>query len=227
MKGCIENLTYVLTSLIIISFIFGFLFKFLFDASIKNVMSPVYVKENFNDLKKNKSLTTNTNNFKKIYLEIVNSDFEFSNEIMKITIELDFKNTPKTANNFYQLCKNNNYSNCPFHRVIKNFMIQGGDITNHDGTGGQSFYGNSFEDENFMNKHNLPGIISMANSGKDTNTSQFFITLEPSSHLDGKHVAFGKVTHGMDYIRKIGNVATDHMDRPIHNVYIKSSYVDH
>tara|TARA_Y100000389_G_scaffold204235_2_gene255744 strand:+ start:202 stop:771 length:570 start_codon:yes stop_codon:yes gene_type:complete len=160
-----------------------------------------------------------------VYFELVNNDFFHTHDIMHVTIELDFKNTPITAYNFYQLCKFNKYANVPFHRVIKNFMIQGGDITNRDGTGGQSYYGKEFEDENFINKHDEPGVISMANSGPNTNKSQFFILLKPSQHLDGKHVAFGKVIQGFEHIESLGNADTDFQDRPIHEVYIKSCHV--
>lgn len=223
-----ENLTSVLISFIVLSLCLGFFFKFLSDSNSqekysnsKKILSKTIEKNN------NKEITELDDiEYKNVYLEIVDSDFFATNEIMNITIRLDFKNTPITAYNFYQLCKYNKFANTPFHRIIKDFMIQGGDITNHDGTGGQSYYGNNFEDESFVNKHDVPGVLSMANSGKDTNNSQFFILLKPSPHLDGKHVAFGKVIKGMKYIQKIEDVNTDFMDRPINEIYIKSCYVD-
>merc|ERR1711924_60848 len=129
---------------------------------------------------------------------------------------------PKTASNFKELCARGYYDGTIFHRIIPRFMIQGGVPTGTWG-GGESIYGGKFEDEQSSLrtlKHVGAGVLSMANAGANTNGSQFFITLAPTPHLDGKHVVFGRVCAGMAVVERLGNVQTDGRDRPTTEVKI-------
>ncbi|MCJ1272700.1 Peptidyl-prolyl cis-trans isomerase H [Puttea exsequens] len=147
----------------------------------------------------------------------------------RIKMELFADVTPRTAENFRQYCtgetKNaqgrpQGYKGSKFHRVIKDFMIQGGDFLNGDGTGSACIYGTkSFADENFNLKHDVGGLLSMANSGPNTNGCQFFVTTVPTPFLNGKHVVFGKVVDGLDVVRKVENTRV-RGERPASDVVI-------
>ncbi|KAG0278649.1 hypothetical protein BGZ95_003505 [Linnemannia exigua] len=151
----------------------------------------------------------------------------------RVIIELFKDEVPQTVENFRALCTGEtgvskisgvplHYRGSIFHRVIKGFMIQGGDFTRRDGTGGESIYGGTLQDEGgFKRKHDIEGLLSMANKGPNTSSSQFFLTTRPTPHLDGKHVVFGRVVKGYDVVEKVENTPTDERnDRPLSIVMI-------
>jgi len=151
-----------------------------------------------------------------------------SEETKRITFALFTDSVPKTADNFLKLCsgetgkcttpgneeKERCFMDSIFHRIIKGFMIQGGDFTNFNGTGGESIYGEKFNDEKFVDEHDKKYQLSMANAGPNTNGSQFFITTSTPAHLNGKHVVFGEVIEGFEVVDEIENAATGAQDKP-------------
>lgn len=163
-----------------------------------------------------------SNNRPKVYFNVSSN----SKELGKIVFELYSDITPKTAENFKVLCNGGKddvkgYENTVFHRIIPEFMIQGGDTTAGNGTGGKSIYGNKFNDENFTVKHSKAGLLSMANAGKNTNGSQFFITTVPCPWLDGNHTVFGEVVEGMDVVKTLEMYGSS-SGKPKEKVFIKS-----
>ena len=139
--------------------------------------------------------------------------------------EMCIRDSPQTCQNFRTLASRGYYNRTPFHRIIPSFMIQGGDPTG-TGRGGASIYGAKFADEISPSlRHTGAGILSMANSGPDTNGSQFFVTLAPTPWLDGKHTVFGRVRSGMRVLQRLGLVRTDGEDRPVEGVGIVSARV--
>ncbi|GJN67584.1 peptidyl-prolyl cis-trans isomerase ppi1 [Purpureocillium lilacinum] len=142
-----------------------------------------------------------------------------------ITLELYTSHAPKTCNNFATLVRRGYYTSTVFHRVIPNFMVQGGDPTG-TGRGGASIYGDKFEDEiDPALKHTGAGVLSMANAGPNTNGSQFFITLAPTPWLDGKHTIFGRVKSGLGTVKRMGQVGTGPEDRPVEDIKIVQARV--
>ncbi|KAH8309044.1 hypothetical protein KR059_005374, partial [Drosophila kikkawai] len=142
-----------------------------------------------------------------------------------LNLELFCDQTPRACDNFIKHCANGYYNNVMFHRSIRNFIVQGGDPTG-SGSGGESIWGKKFEDEFKPNlTHTGRGVLSMANSGPNTNGSQFFITYRSCKHLDGKHTIFGKLVGGLETLQKMENIEVDNKDRPIEDIIIENSQV--
>ena len=160
-----------------------------------------------------------------IWSALVANEVVFETTQGKIVFALKPEVAPKACENFEGLVKKGYYDGITFHRIIKNFMIQGGDPTG-TGRGGQSIYGQPFEDEFKPNvMFNKAGILAMANAGRNTNGSQFFITTVPTPHLNGRHTIFGEVIEGMDVVHKLENVVTDGRDMPMQPQKILKAYL--
>eukprot|EP00760_Papus_ankaliazontas_P008437 PhM_4_TR13817/c0_g1_i1/m.18944/K05864/PPID, CYPD; peptidyl-prolyl isomerase D len=146
--------------------------------------------------------------------------------IGRIVVELFTSQLPRTCENFAALCRGTHagmtYAGTPIHRVVRGFIVQGGDITNKDGTGGMSIYGGTFNDEGFVQSHNAAGLLSMATTGPNSNLSQFFFTCAAARHLNGKHVCFGAIVHGMSVLRQIERVTTESGDAPAVSVVVSA-----
>jgi len=176
------------------------------------------------------SKKTSSSDLKSVQRKRCFFDIDISgNHAGRIIFELFNDVCPKTCENFRALCTGENgsglttnkklyYKGSPIHRVVKGFIIQGGDFSSGDGTGGESIYGGCFPDEYLGGKHDKPFLLSMANRGKDTNGSQFFVTCAPARHLDGKHVVFGHVIQGFEVVKLIENLPTDDKNRPLKHV---------
>lgn len=186
----------------------------LLNKPIKQKLKPAIKKNKRKHKKKVKFDLPPVDNV--VFLDVGTDDEYYG----KIVIKLFDGVVPKTAENFKMLCKTKKYFNTPFHRIIEDFMIQGGDYTRGDGTGGESIYGKKFPDENFEIRHSGPYLLSMANSGPNTNGSQFFITTSATPHLDGKHVVFGKVIDGFKIVDKLNGIEVGPRDRPVENIKI-------
>ena len=185
-------------------------FALVFAITFIGCQSSETVKEKTDD--QTKSIEEETNMPESMTIAVINTNMG------TIEIELFADKTPKTVENFIGLANKGYYDGIIFHRVIADFMIQGGDPTG-TGRGGSSLWGASFEDEFVQKlKHDTPGILSMANSGPNTNGSQFFITLVPTPWLDGKHTVFGKVINGMNVVNDIGVTKTGAGDKPVEDI---------
>lgn len=155
---------------------------------------------------------------------MANPHMTFDTSAGSFTVELYNQHAPNACHNFQELCKSGYYNNTIFHRVIRDFMIQGGDPTG-TGRGGESIFGGKFGDEVTRElKHTGAGILCMANSGPNTNGSQFYLTLAPTPWLDGKHTIFGRVSSGMKTIQRMGAVATDQGDRPLTEIKVHRAF---
>jgi peptidylprolyl isomerase len=210
--------------------IFLYIYKFKNSENFENIQEQQFSqKESHSNIQREVNFKVNPPHIEKKPMKVNDNlimNISHRGKEFKLEIELFDKDVPKTTKNFRKISSEGingiTYNNNVFHRVIPEFMLQGGDITNQNGTGGMSIYGDNFEDENFKYKHDRPGLLSMANSGPNTNGSQFFITTVPTPHLDGKHVVFGKVVSGLETLEYLEKVPTNGDDTPSDPIIIKS-----
>ena len=205
--------------ILIIYFVITF-YKYISNNSLEeSIKSENYTTTVEQDNQIQEDIKQKENSEKNLKMKVSYLDEEYDLEL-----NLYDEITPLTCKNFRMIAKfgidNKTYNNCEFHRVIPGFMFQGGDIVNGDGTGSISMYNSNFEDENFIKKHDKPGLLSMANSGPNTNGCQFFITTVPTPHLDNKHVVFGEITKGLDILYKLELCSTDSNDKPVNPIKI-------
>lgn len=174
--------------------------------------------DNKSIIKKNKKINKKKVRFEEdlVYLDIAENNKKLGRIIIKLFSDI----VPITCKNFRELCIYKKYKSSIFHRIIKDFMIQGGDYTHNNGTGGKSIYNYKFKDENFKIPHDRPYLLSMANAGPNTNGSQFFITTNKTPHLNNKHVVFGCIYDGFELIDYLNNTKTDDNDKPINEIKI-------
>ena len=211
------NTNYIRLLIFVLIILIGY-FVYVFYSNVKN-----------NDLE---TEIVNTDSKEEFKVKIENKERDLLLKLKKgshvydLVLKLYDDIVPLTCKNFRHIAKHGingkTYNNSNFHRVINQFMLQGGDILNGDGSGGVSLYGERFEDENFTTKHNKPYLLSMANSGPNTNGSQFFITTVETPHLDNKHVVFGEIKKGSKIINELQTVITDGNDKPIEDIKIIS-----
>ena len=213
--------------IVLISYLVYVMYNNYFNTKIEDIIKGGENNENVLPVEKPYKSLLSTENFKSNNKKNPRKVIGNKNLIMTIShqnkkylleLELFDNDVPLTCKNFRTIATKGvngvTYNNSIFHRVIKDFMLQGGDIVNSNGTGSVSIYGDNFKDENFKRKHTHPGLLSMANSGPDTNGSQFFITTVATPHLDGKHVVFGKVVGGLKHLKTLENIPVDQGDAP-------------
>lgn len=222
------KILYIVFIFVALIFLIYFLKRFLFEKKIETETETETKTKTESESEKESQLDNNeyfdSEHADEAYVYM---DFSRINNIKdpligRVEFKIYKKDAPKASLNFIELCKTKMYKDVEFHRVIKDFMIQGGDIVNGNGTGVYSIYGGknqSFEDDPFVHRHKK-GVLSMANSGPNTNGSQFFIATGDCNHLDGKHVVFGEVTKGYEFVEEIENELCDMNDKPLISCYI-------
>jgi len=215
----LNNLWYlIMNKLLILSYVTGIIIIIYLIFRLKKkyraeIIDPIIIEEQSNLAKTIQSVDKN------FIVEVTHDGIIYDFEV-----ELFDKEFPITCKNFRHIAfdglRGKSYVNSIFHRIIEDFMIQGGDILNNNGTGSVCIYGRHFIDEGFKYSHDRPGLLSMANNGEDTNGSQFFITLGKCTHLDNKHVVFGHIVKGLYNIFKLSKISVDSGNKPVKDAFI-------